>query len=89
MDEFLLKNDPCRAKGRTNIELREPLAEGVSQSIAAFRSKSPFRSGLGPITKVSPMSSSQTFFSRASSSRSEKRRNEVCQCPEALQVAEI
>nr|XP_036670024.1 dystonin isoform X33 [Drosophila suzukii] len=38
LDEFLQKNDPCRAKGRTNIELREQfiLADGVSQSMAAF-----------------------------------------------------
>ncbi|XP_034652267.1 dystonin isoform X27 [Drosophila subobscura] len=38
LDEFLTKNDPCRAKGRTNIELREQfiLADGVSQSMAAF-----------------------------------------------------
>uniref|UniRef100_A0A2D4H7P3 Uncharacterized protein n=2 Tax=Micrurus lemniscatus lemniscatus TaxID=129467 RepID=A0A2D4H7P3_MICLE len=41
LDEFLVKNDPCRAKGRTNMELREKfmLADGPSQSIAAFRSR--------------------------------------------------
>merc|ERR1719290_538198 len=41
LDEFLVKNDPCRAKGRTNVELREQfiLAEGVSQSMTPFRSK--------------------------------------------------
>ncbi|XP_059838234.1 dystonin-like isoform X9 [Hypanus sabinus] len=41
LDEFLVKNDPCRAKGRTNIELREKfiLPEGSSQSMAAFRSR--------------------------------------------------
>lgn len=39
LDEFLVKNDPCRAKGRTNMELREKfiLAEGASQGMAAFR----------------------------------------------------
>ncbi|XP_069742162.1 microtubule-actin cross-linking factor 1 isoform X16 [Narcine bancroftii] len=39
LDEFLVKNDPCRAKGRTNVELREKfiLPEGTGQSIAAFR----------------------------------------------------
>ncbi|XP_059586532.1 dystonin isoform X17 [Alligator mississippiensis] len=39
LDEFLVKNDPCRAKGRTNVELREKfmMADGGSQSIAAFR----------------------------------------------------
>ncbi|PIK37942.1 putative microtubule-actin cross-linking factor 1 isoform X5 [Apostichopus japonicus] len=44
LDEFLVKNDPCRAKGRTNIEIKEKfiLASGVSQSMAAFRrSRSP------------------------------------------------
>ncbi|KAL8599003.1 hypothetical protein ACOMHN_006812 [Nucella lapillus] len=43
LDEFLVKNDPCRAKGRTNVELRENfiLAAGVSQSMAGFVSKSP------------------------------------------------
>uniref|UniRef100_T1PDZ1 Spectrin repeat protein n=1 Tax=Musca domestica TaxID=7370 RepID=T1PDZ1_MUSDO len=41
LDEFLQKNDPCRAKGRTNIELREQfiLADGVSQSMASFTPK--------------------------------------------------
>ncbi|XP_034109862.1 dystonin isoform X44 [Drosophila albomicans] len=41
LDEFLQKNDPCRAKGRTNIELREQfiLADGVSQSMAAFTTR--------------------------------------------------
>ncbi|KAJ9595550.1 hypothetical protein L9F63_013259, partial [Diploptera punctata] len=64
LDEFLVKNDPCRAKGRTNIELREQfiLAEGVSQSMTAFKPKAspggtttgPQRSQsvAGPITKV-------------------------------------
>uniref|UniRef100_G1T6S4 Dystonin n=1 Tax=Oryctolagus cuniculus TaxID=9986 RepID=G1T6S4_RABIT len=39
LDEFLVKNDPCRAKGRTNMELREKfiLADGTSQGMAAFR----------------------------------------------------
>ncbi|VDP09783.1 unnamed protein product [Soboliphyme baturini] len=42
LDEFLVKNDPCRAKGRTNIELREKfiLPEGVSQSMWRFKTKS-------------------------------------------------
>ncbi|XP_067876262.1 dystonin isoform X2 [Heterodontus francisci] len=41
LDEFLVKNDPCRAKGRTNVELREKfmLPEAPSQSMAAFRSR--------------------------------------------------
>ncbi|XP_034747885.1 microtubule-actin cross-linking factor 1 isoform X11 [Etheostoma cragini] len=41
LDEFLVKNDPCRARGRTNLELREKfiLPEGVSQGLAAFRSR--------------------------------------------------
>uniref|UniRef100_A0A6P7F8X5 Dystonin isoform X26 n=1 Tax=Diabrotica virgifera virgifera TaxID=50390 RepID=A0A6P7F8X5_DIAVI len=64
LDEFLLKNDPCRAKGRTNIELREQfiLADGVSQTMTAFKPKtsassptsgsSASRTPQGPITKV-------------------------------------
>ncbi|XP_075058647.1 dystonin isoform X25 [Mixophyes fleayi] len=41
LDEFLVKNDPCRAKGRTNLELREKfmLPEGISQSMTPFRPK--------------------------------------------------
>merc|ERR1719266_914882 len=41
LDEFLVKNDPCRAKGRTNVELREQftLASGVSQSMTPFKTK--------------------------------------------------
>jgi len=67
LDEFLVKNDPCRAKGRTNVELREQfvLASGVSQSMAGFKSKAQTaaspnssvsgegRNGMsGPITKI-------------------------------------
>ncbi|CAG2163885.1 unnamed protein product [Oppiella nova] len=61
LDEFLVKNDPCRAKGRTNVELREQfiLADGVSQSMTPFKSKSPIKSDgtintTGPITKACP-----------------------------------
>ncbi|CDQ72770.1 unnamed protein product [Oncorhynchus mykiss] len=41
LDEFLVKNDPCRARGRTNLELREKfiLPEGASHGLAAFRSR--------------------------------------------------
>ncbi|XP_071036383.1 microtubule-actin cross-linking factor 1 isoform X6 [Parasteatoda tepidariorum] len=67
LDEFLVKNDPCRAKGRTNLELREQfiLAEGVSQSLQPFKPKASPNSSqssqsasfnrlpaTGPITKV-------------------------------------
>jgi len=38
LDEFLVKHDPCRAKGRTNVELRERfiLPEGASQVMHGF-----------------------------------------------------
>ncbi|KAL5005910.1 hypothetical protein ScPMuIL_017068 [Solemya velum] len=41
LDEFLETNDPCRAKGRTNFELRESLLspDGPNQSITGFRSR--------------------------------------------------
>ncbi|XP_031629814.1 dystonin isoform X15 [Contarinia nasturtii] len=83
LDEFLIKNDPCRAKGRTNIELREQfiLADGVSQSMAAFKPRmssagstqngshasSPI-STQGPITKVREKSSRSVAMSRPSRS---------------------
>ncbi|KAM6355833.1 dystonin-like [Podargus strigoides] len=37
LNEFLVKNDPCRAEGGTNVEPREKfiLADGASQSMAA------------------------------------------------------
>ncbi|XP_071998332.1 dystonin isoform X6 [Engystomops pustulosus] len=67
LDEFLVKNDPCRAKGRTNVELREKfmLPEGVSQSMTPFRPKgrrsrpssrgaSPNRSSSSPNVQASP-----------------------------------
>ncbi|XP_018121030.1 dystonin isoform X16 [Xenopus laevis] len=67
LDEFLVKNDPCRAKGRTNIELREKfmLPEGASQSMTPFRPKgrrsrpssrgaSPNRSNSSPNIQCSP-----------------------------------
>merc|ERR1719412_2862598 len=52
LDEFLVKNDPCRAKGRTNVELREQftLASGVSQSMTPFKSKPRERSPSGSIS---------------------------------------
>jgi len=50
LDEFLVKNDPCRAKGRTNLELREQfiLPEGVSQGMTPFKTKAS-----SPISSVS------------------------------------
>ncbi|RWS27955.1 microtubule-actin cross-linking factor 1-like protein [Leptotrombidium deliense] len=52
LDEFLLRNDPCRAKGRTNVELREQfvLAEGVSQSMTPFISKMQSQKNKTPTT---------------------------------------
>ncbi|CAG0891815.1 unnamed protein product [Cyprideis torosa] len=62
LEEFLVKNDPCRAKGRTNVELREQfiLPEGGAQSMTPFHSKrsASIRSSesplptTGPITKI-------------------------------------
>ncbi|XP_061418621.1 dystonin-like isoform X1 [Lethenteron reissneri] len=42
LDDFLQKNDPCRAKGRTNVDLRERLSsgEGGGKAMVLFRSKS-------------------------------------------------
>jgi len=39
LEEFLTKNDPCRAKGRTNVEIHEKmiLPAGASQSMTPFR----------------------------------------------------
>ncbi|XP_069830585.1 dystonin isoform X4 [Dendropsophus ebraccatus] len=67
LDEFLVKNDPCRAKGRTNLELREKfmLPEGISQSMTPFRPKgrrsrpssrgaSPNRSSSSPNVQACP-----------------------------------
>ncbi|XP_076320054.1 microtubule-actin cross-linking factor 1-like isoform X9 [Tachypleus tridentatus] len=61
LDEFLVKNDPCRAKGRTNVELREQftLAEGVSQSMSPFRPK--------PSSNASQSSHSGSSFGRSGS----------------------
>merc|ERR1719229_866949 len=55
LDEFLVKNDPCRAKGRTNVELREQftLASGVSQSMTPFKSKPRGDRGDSPTSSVS------------------------------------
>jgi dystonin len=60
LDEFLVKNDPCRAKGRTNVELREQftLASGVSQSMTAFKAK-PSRTEGSPNSSVSGGQSGQ------------------------------
>jgi len=63
LDEFLVKNDPCRAKGRTNVELREQftLAPGASQSMTAFKSKRPSEAapGASPNSSVSGGASGQ------------------------------
>ncbi|XP_032810865.2 uncharacterized protein LOC116942711 isoform X3 [Petromyzon marinus] len=42
LGDFLQKNDPCRAKGRTNVDLRERLSsgEGGGKAMVLFRSKS-------------------------------------------------
>ncbi|XP_054709316.1 LOW QUALITY PROTEIN: microtubule-actin cross-linking factor 1, isoforms 1/2/3/4/5-like [Uloborus diversus] len=83
LDEFLVKNDPCRAKGRTNLELREQfiLAEGVSQSMAPFKPKPSPNSSVssqsgtansmtstGPITKIREKSERSTPMRKSRSS---------------------
>ncbi|KRY74473.1 Microtubule-actin cross-linking factor 1, partial [Trichinella pseudospiralis] len=59
--EFMNKNDPCRAKGRTNLELRERfiLPEGGSQAVWLFRRKNAQSekagkptTSYGPVTKI-------------------------------------
>ncbi|XP_013787345.1 dystonin-like, partial [Limulus polyphemus] len=61
LDEFLVKNDPCRAKRRTNLELREQftLAKGVSQSMSPFRPK--------PSSNASQSSRSESSFGHTGS----------------------
>eukprot|EP00096_Caligus_rogercresseyi_P007577 TRINITY_DN254_c0_g2_i2.p1 TRINITY_DN254_c0_g2~~TRINITY_DN254_c0_g2_i2.p1 ORF type:complete len:437 (-),score=119.02 TRINITY_DN254_c0_g2_i2:1038-2348(-) len=61
LDEFLVKNDPCRAKGRTNVELREQftLASGVSQSMTPFKT----RSNASPNSSVSSQSGQRPGYS--------------------------
>ncbi|XP_075454243.1 dystonin isoform X6 [Ascaphus truei] len=73
LDEFLVKNDPCRAKGRTNMELREKfmLPDGASQSMTPFRPKgrrsqpssrgaSPIRSNSSPNIQAGPSQATAT-----------------------------
>nr|CAB3263585.1 microtubule-actin cross-linking factor 1 [Phallusia mammillata] len=59
LDEFLIKNDPCRAKGRTNTELREKfiLPSGASQAMTPFKTK---RSSRSPQKQAHPSPSSST-----------------------------
>ncbi|XP_065369784.1 dystonin isoform X20 [Calliphora vicina] len=85
LDEFLQKNDPCRAKGRTNIELREQftLADGVSQSMAIFTPRRsipnaaqngnnlpPYMSSQGPIIKVRERSVRSIPMTKTTNTRS-------------------
>ena len=60
------------AKGRTNIELREQfvLAEGVSQSMAHFVSKSKSQSKGSPSTSTGSQSSTVSWSGRSASSAS-------------------
>ncbi|CAF1503793.1 unnamed protein product [Adineta steineri] len=42
LDEFLVRHDPCRAKGRTNYELNSqnyPLRDGVAQTMTLFKQR--------------------------------------------------
>lgn len=40
LDEFLQKFDPCRMKGRTNLNLKDHLSESAGPSIAGYLSRS-------------------------------------------------
>lgn len=40
LEEFLLKNDPCRMKGKTNLNLRDHLSGGAGPSISGYLSRS-------------------------------------------------
>merc|ERR1711935_900889 len=43
LEEFLSKNDPCRARGKVAPRdvMADPLADGVKQSMASFQRKHP------------------------------------------------
>ncbi|CAG0912338.1 unnamed protein product [Notodromas monacha] len=60
LDEFLVKNDPCRAKGRTNVELREQfnLPDGSAQSMTPFKEKRGMSTSGLPFTMSSTPSQS-------------------------------
>ncbi|TDH03803.1 hypothetical protein EPR50_G00145770 [Perca flavescens] len=69
LDEFLVKNDPCRARGRTNLELREKfiLPEGASQGLAAFRTRAEPPSPLLPPPPATPTASASSRSSNTHS----------------------
>ncbi|KAH9415294.1 hypothetical protein DERP_006388 [Dermatophagoides pteronyssinus] len=52
LDDFLKKYDPCRVKGRTNIELREQLAADFDTKNKSLYNDDGTISSVGPITKI-------------------------------------
>lgn len=57
---FLLKNDPCRAEGRTSFELREKLlTPSGGSSIGSFKAKRPGMSREGSTTGLRPRAPSR------------------------------
>jgi dystonin len=83
LDEFLVKNDPCRAKGKTNIELREKfhLAEGVSQTMTSFKSRT--TAGRPVPAGGSQAGSATTGSSGCSSSTASSRTPKHCLHPDS------
>ena len=56
---YLLKNDPCRAEGKTNYELRESLMTPGSSTMQAFKVKRPTVSRESSSTSLRPRLSSR------------------------------
>lgn len=90
LDEFLVKNDPCRAKGRTNLELREQfsLAEGVSQTMTGFKSRMSGRQS-SPAATGSQHESAATHSSTAASASHSKSQRGVCNVHPDSEVRQI
>ncbi|KAJ8411591.1 hypothetical protein AAFF_G00163990 [Aldrovandia affinis] len=72
LDEFLVKNDPCRVKGRTNLKMKEKYLSPESFATPARRGAAPSK-GL----TVSRSNSSLSLYSSASAPSSPSTRKSV------------
>ncbi|XP_035274036.1 microtubule-actin cross-linking factor 1 [Anguilla anguilla] len=72
LDEFLVKNDPCRVKGRTNVKMKEKYLSPDSFAAPARRGTAPSK-GL----TVSRSNSSLSLYSSASAPSSPSTRKSV------------
>ncbi|XP_029928492.1 microtubule-actin cross-linking factor 1-like [Myripristis murdjan] len=90
LDEFLVKNDPCRVKGRTNLKIKEKYlspAGGSSKGLTVSRSNSSLSLYSSASAPTSPMTRKALLRRSLSGDRCIRPRSSIAALGSDLQFA--